>query len=150
MRQLSLDLHGGEVTALMGANGAGKSTLVKILSGVYNKDSGAVALASEDFVPDGPADAIRKGVVTVHQHINDGVLPDLDVASNLMIDRLAESQYGFFVRRGHLHAEAQRIAQGMGLEVDVRQPVSELGVADRQLIAIARAMSHEPKLLILD
>lgn len=150
LRKLGLDLNGGEVTALMGANGAGKSTLVKILSGVYRRDGGSVTLAGQPFTADTPADAMRQGVVTVHQHINDGVIPDLDVASNLMIDRLAERRYGFMLRRKYLHDEARKIADAMDLHLDVRTPVSELGVADRQLIAIARAMAHQPSLLILD
>lgn len=150
LRGLSLELPAGSVTALMGANGAGKSTLVKILSGVHTSDAGDVVLAGQKFVPTSPSDAIRKGVVTVHQAINDGVIPDLDVASNLMIDRLAEADFGFFLKRRQLFADAQAIADRMGIDVDVRQPVAQLGVADRQLIAIARAMSHQPSLLILD
>lgn len=150
LRRLALDLPAGKVTALMGANGAGKSTLVKILSGVYPSDAGTITLAGADFRPASPSDAIRKGVVTVHQSINDGVIPDLDVASNLMIDRLAEPGFGFALKRRKLFADAEKIARNMGLNLNVRQPVSELGVADRQMIAIARAMSHEPSLMILD
>jgi len=150
LRSFSLNLNGGEVTALMGANGAGKSTLVKILSGVFKRDKGTISLKGQPFLPETPAQAMRQGVVTVHQHINDGVIPDLDVASNLLIDRLAEPEYGFMLKRGHMFTEARKIADAMGLDIDVRKPVSDLGVADRQLIAIARAMSHEPSLLILD
>lgn len=150
LRGLNLDLSPGQVTALMGANGAGKSTLVKILSGVYARDGGTIKLGDRDFAPNGPADAIHQGIVTVHQSINDGVIPDLDVASNLMIDRLADQNYGFFLKRRALHAEARKMAARMGVDVDVRIPVSELEIADRQLIAIARAMSHEPAILILD
>lgn len=150
LKRLNLDLPAGKVTVLMGANGAGKSTLVKVLSGVHGLDAGSVELEGRPFLPETPAEAIRAGVVTVHQSINDGVIPDLDVASNLMIDRLAEASYGFRLKRSHLFAEAQKIADRMGLMLNVRQPVRELGVADRQLIAIARAMAHQPKLLILD
>ena len=150
LRGLSLDLPAGAVTVLMGANGAGKSTLVKILSGVYARDGGTITLAGAVFAPAGPSDAIRRGIVTVHQSINDGVIPDLDVASNLLLDRLAEPGHGFFLRRRRLHDEARAIAARMGIAVDVRRPVSELGIADRQLVAIARAMAHEPALLILD
>ncbi|MDJ1007398.1 MAG: sugar ABC transporter ATP-binding protein [Paracoccaceae bacterium] len=150
LRGLSLDLPAGQVTALMGANGAGKSTLVKILSGVYSRDGGRIEFGEQDFAPAGPAEAIRAGIVTVHQSINDGVIPDLDVASNLMIDRLAETDYGFFLKRKGLQRAAREVAAAMGIDVDVRRPVSELGVADRQLIAIARAMAHAPRLLILD
>lgn len=150
LRKLSLDLPAGTVTALMGANGAGKSTLVKILSGVHARDAGTITLMGEPFAPATPSQAIRAGVVTVHQNINDGVIPDLDVASNLLIDRLAEANYGFMLRRRRMLEDARAIAAGMDLAIDVRTPVAQLGVADRQLIAIARAMAHEPKLLILD
>ena len=85
---VSLDLHAGEVTVLMGANGAGKSTLVRIVSGVYARDGGTITLDGKDFAPATPAEAIRSGVVTVHQNINDGVVVALDVATNLTLDRL--------------------------------------------------------------
>ena len=150
LKQLNLSLPSGSVTVLMGANGAGKSTLVKILSGVHALDAGSISLLGKDFRPATPSEAIRAGVVTVHQNINDGVIPDLDVASNLVIDRLAEPGYGFFLKRRKNYADAERIASQMGLSINVRQSVAELGVADRQLIAIARAMAHDPQLLILD
>jgi simple sugar transport system ATP-binding protein len=150
LKGLNLSLPAGAVTVLMGANGAGKSTLVKILSGVHALDAGSVSLLGKPFRPSSPAEAIRAGVVTVHQNINDGVIPDLDVASNLLIDRMAEPGYGFLLKRRQNHADAERIASRMGLHLNVRQPVSELGIADRQLIAIARAMAHDPQLLILD
>ena len=88
--------------------------------------------------------------MTVHQSINDGVIPDLDIASNLMLDHLAKPGGGFFLNKRKNHAEARKIAAAMALDVDVTQLVSELGLADRQLVAIARAMAHKPKLLILD
>ncbi len=143
-------LRKGEVTVLMGANGAGKSTLVKIICGVHPADSGVIRLHGEDYHAQTPQDAIRAGVVTVHQSINDGVVPDLDIASNLMLDELARPGGGFFLKRRKIRAEARRIAASMGLDVDVNRLVSELGLADRQLVAIARAMAHEPELLILD
>ena len=150
LKDITLDLPAGTVTVLMGANGAGKSTLVKILSGVHSKDSGTIRLSGSEFRPETPADAIRAGIVTVHQNINDGVIPDLDVASNLMIDRLAENSYGFLLKRSKLFKAAEDIARRMDLPVNVRRPVSDYSIADRQLIAIARALSHDPKLLILD
>lgn len=150
LRGIDLELHAGQVTVLMGANGAGKSTLVKILCGVHAANAGAAFLYGKAFRPATPAEAIRAGVVTVHQSINDGVIPDLDVASNLMLDHLATPGSGFFLRKKNNIAEARKIAATMALDVDVTRPVSELGLADRQLVAIARAMAHKPKLLILD
>jgi simple sugar transport system ATP-binding protein len=153
LRGIDLDLYPGQVTVLMGANGAGKSTLVKIISGVHKQNAGTISLFGEDLDPDTPSQAIKAGVVTVHQGINDGVIPDLDIASNLMLDRLSEPSSGFFINRRRLREQAREVASAIGLDVDVSLLVSELDLADRadrQLVAIARAMAHRPKLLILD
>lgn len=150
LRGVNLDLNKGEVTVLMGANGAGKSTLVKVICGVHPADAGSIEMFGEQLRPTSPSEAIAAGIVTVHQNINDGVIPDLDVASNLMLDTLAEPGSGFFLKRKSIRAKARELAASMGLDVDVTQLVSELTLADRQLVAIARAMAHEPKLMILD
>src|SRR5687768_223911 len=147
---VSLDLHAGEVTVLMGANGAGKSTLVKIMSGVYARDGGAMKLGGEDFAPATPAEAIQSGVVTVHQNINDGVVADLDVATNLTLDRLSGSGAPIFFNPRRIRREAKIVADRMGLAIDLRSRINDLSLADRQMVAIARAMAHEPKVLILD
>ncbi len=89
LRGVDLDIPAGKVTVLMGANGAGKSTLVKIICGLYEADAGEVLLNERPFAPSTPSAALQAGIVTVHQNINDGVVPDLDVASNLMLDWLA-------------------------------------------------------------
>lgn len=147
---VSLELHAGEVTVLMGANGAGKSTLVRIVSGVYHRDGGTITLDGKNFAPASPAEAIRAGVVTVHQNINDGVVVTLDVATNLTLDRLngAGSRLLFNPRR--VRRQAQEVAARMGLDVNLDAEISSLSLADRQMVAIARAMAHEPKVLILD
>jgi simple sugar transport system ATP-binding protein len=152
---VSLDLHAGEVTVLMGANGAGKSTLVKVISGVYERGGGKMSLAGhdfapQDFAPDTPAEAIRAGVVTVHQNINDGVVADLDVATNLTLDRLSSSGAPTLFNPGRVRREARAVADRMGLVIDLKARVSDLSLADRQMVAIARAMAHQPKVLILD
>jgi simple sugar transport system ATP-binding protein len=150
LREINLDLPAGKITALMGANGAGKSTLVKILCGVHQADAGSVFLFGKSFDPISPADAFKSGVVTVHQSINNGVIPDLDIVSNLMIDRLAEQNSGFFINSEKLKKEANKIASAMDININTATLVRDLGPADKQMIAIARAMSHSPKLLILD
>lgn len=150
LKGIDLSLDYGSVTVLMGANGAGKSTLVKIVCGYHNADGGELTLAGQPFSPTDASDAIAKGVVTVHQSIDDGVIPDLDVANNLMLDRLAEPGAGFWVRERRLRREAQKVAESMGLDVDMKARVVDLSVADRQMIAIARAMAREPEVLILD
>ncbi|MXQ09213.1 ATP-binding cassette domain-containing protein [Alphaproteobacteria bacterium GH1-50] len=150
LRGIDLVLKPGEITVLMGANGAGKSTLVKILCGVHRADGGEMRLFGEPYAPTSPSEAIAKGVVTVHQSIDDGVIPDLDVASNLLLDRLTNRSSGFFVAARAMREEAAKIAAAMGLDLDPSAIVGDLGVAERQLIAIARAMAREPKVLILD
>lgn len=147
---VSLELHAGEMTVLMGANGAGKSTLVKIISGVYDHGGGSMSLAGQDFAPKTPAEAIHAGVVTVHQNINDGVVADLDVATNLTLDRLSGSGVPTLFNPGRVRREAKTVADRMGLAIDLKARISDLSLADRQMVAIARAMAHRPKVLILD
>ncbi|ESZ73409.1 sugar ABC transporter ATP-binding protein [Mesorhizobium sp. L103C119B0] len=147
---VSLELHAGEITVLMGANGAGKSTLVKIISGVYDHDGGIMHLAGGNFAPNTPAEAIRAGVVTVHQNINDGVVADLDVATNLTLDRLSGKGAPLLFNPGRVRREAKAVADRMGLAIDLKARISDLSLADRQMVAIARAMAHQPKVLILD
>ncbi|GGA26111.1 sugar ABC transporter ATP-binding protein [Neptunicoccus cionae] len=150
LRGIDLDLDSGEVVVLMGANGAGKSTLVKILCGFQGANAGTMTLEGQPFDPADAADAIARGVVTVHQSIDDGVIPDLDVATNLMLNRLTEHGASLLVRDRALRVAARKVADNMGLDLDVRARVSDLSVADRQMIAIARAMAYDPKVLILD
>lgn len=147
---VSLELHAGEVTVLMGANGAGKSTLVRIVSGVYDRDGGTITLDGKDFAPTSPAEAIRAGVVTVHQNINDGVVVALDVATNLTLDRLNGAGARFLYNPRRVRRQAREVAARMGLDVDLDAEIGNLSLADRQMVAIARAMAHEPKVLILD
>ena len=147
---VDLSLRAGSVTALMGANGAGKSTLVRIVSGVYTRDAGHISLAGQIFSPSSPAEAIRAGVVTVHQNINDGVVADLDVATNLTLDRLNGRSAPWFFNPRRVRREAKAVADRMGLSLDLGVGISGLSLADRQMVAIARAMAHEPKVLILD
>jgi simple sugar transport system ATP-binding protein len=147
---VSLELHAGEVTVLMGANGAGKSTLVRIVSGVYHRDGGTITLDGAEFSPATPAEAIRAGVVTVHQNINDGVVLTLDVATNLTLDRLNGAGSKFLFNPRRVRRQAREGAARMGLDIDLDAEISDLSLADRQMVAIARAMAHEPKVLILD
>ncbi len=147
---VDLSLRAGTVTVLMGANGAGKSTLVRIVSGVYDHDGGRMRLAGEPFAPKTPADAMRAGVVTVHQNINDGVIADLDVATNLTLDRLNGRGARLFFNPRRVRREAQAVAGRMGLSLDLSARINDLSLADRQMVSIARAMAHEPKVLILD
>lgn len=147
---VDLSIPAGKVTVLMGANGAGKSTLVRIISGVYFADDGHIDFEGARFEPKTPAEALRSGVVTVHQNINDGVVADLDVATNLTLDRLSGRGARWFFNPSRVRREAKLAAERMGLDLDMSAKVGDLSLADRQMVAIARAMMHEPRLMILD
>jgi len=147
---VSLDLVGGEIVALMGANGAGKSTLVNILSGAIQADAGTVELAGQVYAPHRPSDAARCGVVTVHQSTERVGAAGQTVADVLLLDRFASGKFPFFLSRRSVRQQAAQIAAPAGFDLDLDADFGNLGSADRQLVAIARAVASQAKVLILD
>ena len=146
----SLVIQSGEIVALMGANGAGKSTLVKILSGVQTADSGSVRMNGNAYAPRTPAEAAALGVVTVHQSTDLVGIPDLTVADALLLNHFVDGRQPFFLTRRSVRRTAAAILREAGFDLPLERRFSELGPADRQLIAIARALSMKAQLLILD
>jgi simple sugar transport system ATP-binding protein len=145
-----LDIRRGEVLALMGANGAGKSTLIKVLCGVYPADSGAIEIDGQGVEFRSPIEAYTAGIHTVHQIINDGVVQQLTVAENLTLDEICRPGGSVMVNRRRIVERARDIQKILGLDLPLNSAMSDLGQAERQLVAIARALSHDPKVLILD
>lgn len=153
LRGVGFDVPRGSVYGLMGANGAGKSTLIKILSGAEQPDGGQILVNGEPVTFADPLAAQRAGVGTVHQNPNDGVILDMTIAENLALDRLADGSSGFRFSRRRTEAHALDVAAELGLQLtrrSLRAPVRTLGVSDRQLLVLARALSREPEILILD
>ncbi|MFP4894335.1 sugar ABC transporter ATP-binding protein [Paraburkholderia sp. EG304] len=150
LTHLDLDIRAGEVVALMGANGAGKSTLVKIISGVYGADSGALTLRGETFAPSSPQQAKRLGVATVHQSTADAVVPALSIADNLLLDQLCDAASAWRMTPAVRVDAARPLALRVGLEVDLSAPLHTLSLAGQQLVTLARALAGNPSLLILD
>ncbi len=146
----SLDVKAGEIVALMGSNGAGKSTLVKILSGVIAADAGDILLHDRPFSPRSPADAAAAGIVTVHQSTGVVGVPGLPVADSLLIDRYADRGTPFFLSRGSVRRRAKAIIEEAGFDLPLDRDFADLSAADRQLVAIARAIGRKAELLILD
>ena len=139
-------LRHGEIHALLGENGAGKSTLIKTLTGVYQRDSGTVALEGREIAPRGVEEAQRLYIGTVYQEVN--LLPNLSVAENLFLGR-QPMRWGL-VDRGAMRRRARAILMPYGLSIDVTAPLGRFSVATQQIVAIARAVDMSAKVLILD
>jgi simple sugar transport system ATP-binding protein len=146
----SLDVEAGEIVALMGSNGAGKSTLVKILAGVIEADAGDIRLRGKPFAPRSPAEAAAAGIVTVHQSTGVVGIPGLTVADSLLLDRYADGATPFFLTRRRVRERARLIVEEAGFHLPLDRDFADLPAADRQLVAIARAIGHKAELLILD
>jgi len=144
---VAIELDRGEVLALIGENGAGKSTLMKVLSGVHRPDAGTIELEGEAFVPRDPADARASGIVMIYQELT--LAPDLAVEENLVLG-VEPRRFGL-VDRGRMRAQAREALAELGCEdVDPAASVRELGIAQRQMVEIARAMIVRPRVLVLD
>jgi len=144
---VSLDLEAGEIHALCGENGAGKSTLIRILSGVLRPDSGSVLIAGTPL-PFGQVQASeRAGIAVIHQEST--AFPDLDAVDNLFIGRELRTRFGSLDRSAMERSTRELLAK-LGEEFDPRVPLAERTVAQRQMVALARALSRQCRLLILD
>lgn len=153
LRGVDLEVPGGQVTALLGANGAGKSTLIKILSGLYPEHSGTVEIDGVPGTLDFPRTAKEQGIQTVHQRVDEAVVPGLSVAENLLFEQIADRAVRSVASLGQLLPQARAIAEALGLEWTdrfLRKDVYELEIADQQLLTVARAVVNKPKMLILD
>jgi ribose transport system ATP-binding protein len=143
---VSLELRPGEIHALMGENGAGKSTLIKIITGVHRPDSGRVLLDGREIELHSPRHAIRHGISAVHQERN--LIPRFSVAENIMLEQLPLRNG--LVDYAAVNAEARKYLDMIGLPIDTRMQVRRLSVAQMQIVEIAKALSHEAKVLLMD
>ena len=143
---VSLDLKGGEVHALVGENGAGKSTLIKIVTGLFRPDSGTVLVDGRPVDFGSPRDAIAAGVSAVHQERN--LIPRFSVGENIVLERLP-TRNGL-VDYGAVEREARRYLNLLDRDIDPRAEVRSLSVAQMQIVEIAKALSLEAKILLLD
>lgn len=143
---VDFQLRRGEIMALLGENGAGKSTLIKCLTGVYQRDTGAIYLEGQSVSPKNTADAQRLGIGTVYQEVN--LLPNMSVADNLFIGR--EPRRFGLLQRKEMIRRASELMASYGFELDVREPLNRYSVAMQQIVAICRAVDLSAKVLILD
>jgi ABC-type sugar transport system, ATPase component len=143
---VNLDLNHGEVLALVGENGAGKSTLMKLLSGIYRPDEGSFEMNGEDFKPENPKHAQELGISIIHQEFN--LMPDLTIAENIFLGR--EFQNKGILAKQRQNRDAQELLDRLSLPLRARDKVETLSVAQQQMVEIAKALSFDSKILIMD
>jgi rhamnose transport system ATP-binding protein len=147
LQDVRLDLYPGQVTALVGENGAGKSTIVKILTGIYQPDSGTITLdGRETHFPSADA-ASAAGVTAIHQETV--LFDDLTVAENIWLGHAPRGRFGLIDRR-EMRAGAQRLLASIGARLDPDTRLRDLGIASKHLVAIARALSIDARVVIMD
>jgi len=141
------DLRAGEVHALMGENGAGKSTLMKILSGNIQRDGGRIVMDGRPIDIRSPLDARAHGIAIIHQELN--TIPAMTVAENLSLGREPRTRFGTLDRRRVLREAREKLAR-IGSDIDPAQPLGSLSVGMQQMVEIARAVSEDARVLVLD
>ena len=143
---VSLELHRGEVLALLGENGAGKSTLMNVIYGLYTQDSGEIYLNGEPYAINNPHDAIKAGIGMVHQHFM--LVPVFSVLENVMLG--AESTQGPFLNKKAAEKRLRDLEESFGLYVDPHAIIEELPVGLQQRVEILKALYRDVEILILD
>src|SRR5262245_64272496 len=143
------DLRPGEVHALVGENGAGKSTLMKILAGVYQPDAGEIRFKGEPVQVPNPRTALDLGISMIHQELN--LAPHLTVAQNVFLGREPRRRtVKFMLDDGQLNRQAQELIDRLHLKLDPRARVGDLKVAQQQMVEIAKALSFNAAVLVMD
>lgn len=143
---VNFELRSGEVMALLGENGAGKSTLMKVLSGVYTRDGGSLKIFGKEYGDLTPKQAQEAGVAIIHQELN--MCRHLSVAENMFLGR--EISKGLSLNNAKMEAEAKRILDDLKIDIDPKQTVGDLPVSKQQMVEIAKALSINAKILIMD
>ncbi|MGH8841012.1 MAG: sugar ABC transporter ATP-binding protein [Jiangellaceae bacterium] len=147
LRSGSLRVHAGSIHGLVGENGAGKSTLVKVVAGVYRRDSGVLRLRGREVDFHSTAESKAAGVAVIYQEPT--LFPDLSVTENIFMGRQPVDRWRR-VERGRMYAEAEALFARLGIYIDPRRPALGLSIADQQIIEIAKAISLDASLLIMD
>jgi ribose transport system ATP-binding protein len=148
LNNVRFDLNEGEVHAIVGENGAGKSTLMKILSGIYKKDTGDIVYKGNHVNVSSPLEAQKLGISIIHQELN--LMPDLTVAQNIFIGREDRRKGRVFLDNAKLNKAAKELLDELELVLDPKQIVGELTIAKQQMVEIAKAVSYRGQVIIMD
>ena len=147
LKGVDFNLYAGEVHALIGENGAGKSTLIKIIAGLYQQDGGSIAVEGRAVDFHSPADSLEHRIKVVYQELD--LVPDLSIAENVFLGNLPKKRFGT-VDWQTLYARTGELLLDLGLDIDPETPISALTVAQQQLVEIARALSRQARIIIMD
>ncbi|WHH56834.1 sugar ABC transporter ATP-binding protein [Petroclostridium sp. X23] len=145
---VQFSLNAGEVHALVGENGAGKSTLMKVLTGVYSKDNGSIFMNDKEITIGNVRDAQKYGIVMIHQELN--LMNHLSAAENIFIGREFKTKSKVFLDKEKQDEEAKKIFEKLNLDIDPSVKVGSLTVAKQQMVEIAKALSYDSRILIMD
>lgn len=144
---VTFSLRAGETHALVGENGAGKSTLIKVLTGVYRPDEGELRMTGQQVRFARPFEAQQAGISTIYQEVN--LVPLMSVARNIFLGREPKNRLGL-IDFGRMHREATDLLDGFGVRVDPRRPLHTLGIGTQQMVALARAVSVNARVVVMD
>lgn len=147
LRDMSFSLYSGEVHGLLGENGAGKSTLMKIIGGDYTKDSGELIFDDKPVHINSPADSLALGIRIIYQEFN--LLKDLTVAENIYVGDMPRKA-NRFIDWKKMFSNAEQLFTDLGMDIDVHKNVSQISVAEQQMVEISKALSKEARILIMD
>jgi len=148
LNQARFELCAGEVHALMGENGAGKSTLMKVLTGNYTKDSGTIWISGKEVDIKNPKQATALGISMIHQELS--LIPHLTLAQNIFLGRESKAGLGFLVDEKRINTATQEIFESMNLDLDPKVKAQTLSVARQQMAEIAKAVSFNSEIIIMD
>jgi ribose transport system ATP-binding protein len=147
LNDVSLKIFRGEVNAVVGENGAGKSTLMNVFSGVYSDYEGSILINGEEIRFSNPKQAREKGISIIHQELN--LIPDLSIAENIFLGREFTNRFGFLDYK-KMYAETERLLVALELDVSPKTKTNRLKVGQQQIVEIAKALSFESKIIIMD
>ena len=145
--EVDFTVYSGEVLGVIGENGAGKSTLMNIISGAIDDYTGSIEIEGSKVEIRTPSDSKVHGIVTIHQELS--LFPNLDIAQNIFMGNESRKT-GVFIDKEDLYQKSKLILERLGLNLDLHSMVGDLTVSQRQMVEIARALSYNAKLIIMD
>ena len=148
LKNVSFSLEKGEIHALMGENGAGKSTMMKVLTGIHKRDAGKIAVKGKEVDFSSPKEAEKAGIAVIHQELN--ILPHLSIAENLFLGKEETVGKTNILRTKSMNIKTKKILAELGLDVNPSSPASELSVGKQQIVEIAKVLSAEAEVIIMD